>query len=278
MSKSLRHVVLYRRCNNLKDDHIEIEALLAAGFVYLQRRTEIQKDDLVVARYSAVPFYNELEKDCTYVGAKLINSLAQHNYIADLQNYVSDLKELTPETWDSLDNLPDDCSFVLKGGTNSKKGHWRTSMFAQNKKEAYAIYNRLQDDSLIGTQQIYIRKFVPLYTYFEDVQGMPVTKEFRFFICNNQILSGGYYWSSHIEELVRVPSIDEVPALFLDKAMKRIACNVNAPTAYVMDVGIKVDGEPIVIELNDLQQSGLSENDPFLFYKKLKSQLETYEN
>lgn len=273
----MRYTVLYRRCNNLKDDDLEIEALQAAGFILLQRRTEIQKDDLVVARYSALPFYNELEKDVLYVGAKLLNSYQQHSYIADLQNWVVDLKEMTPLTWDRLDLLPEEGPFILKGGTNSKKGNWKTHMYASNKEEAIEVYFRLSNDSLIGEQPIYIRKFVPLYTYHYDVAGMPVTKEFRFFICDQNVLCGAYYWSSHVEELTSLPSVTEVPDRFLQESIARIAKNSNAPRAYVLDVGIQQNGSPIVIELNDLQMAGLSENSPFLFYQNLKKQLEKTE-
>lgn len=270
----MRHVVLYRSCNNLKDDSLEIEAIQSAGFVLLQRRTEVQKNDLVVARYSCLPMYNEYAADMEYVGATLINTAAQHNYIADLQNWVMDLKELTPETWGRLEDIPEEGPFILKGGTNSRKGQWKTHMFAQNKREACEVYSRLSDDSLIGRQPIYIRKFVPLHTFYHDVVGMPVTKEFRFFICDQNVLCGAYYWSSHVEELTSPPSVTEVPNQFLQEAISRIAKNPNAPRAYVLDVGIQQNGTPIVIELNDLQMSGLSENSPFLFYRNLKRQLE----
>lgn len=270
----MRHVVLYRRCNNLKDDDLEIEGLQAAGFTLLQRRTEIQKGDLVVARYSCLPMYNEYAADVEYVGATPLNTTEQHNYIADLRNWVVDLREMTPDTWDRLEDIPDDGPFVLKGGTNSRKGQWKTHMFAEDKKAAIEVYGRLLDDSLIGRQPIYIRKFVPLYTFYNDVVGMPVTKEFRFFICDRQVLCGAYYWSSHVDDIGAPPSLSEVPESFLKEAMDRIGQNASAPRAYVLDVGIKQSGEPIVIELNDLQMAGLSENSPFLFYKRLKRVLE----
>lgn len=274
----MRYVVLYRRGDCLRDDDLEIEALQAAGFVYLKRRTEVQPDDFVIARYSCLPFYKEYADDITYVGAKVLNSTAQHNYITDLQNWVIDLKELTPETWTRLEDIPDEGPFVLKGGTNSRKGAWLTHMFAADKKAAIQVHSKLSDDLLIGQQPIYIRKFVPLYTYYNDVVGMPVTKEFRFFICDGQLISGAFYWSSHVDDLKQIPSVTEVPESFLKEAVTRIAKNPNAPRAYALDVGIKTDGSPIVIELNDLQQSGLSENSPFRFYRNLKRILEKTES
>lgn len=274
----MRHVILYRSCNNLKDDGLEIEALQAAGFVYLTRRTEVRSNDLVIARYSCLPLYKEYAADLEYVGAKLLNSLAQHNYIVDLQNYVLDLKEMTPETWSRLEDIPDEGPFVLKGGTDSMKGAWLSHMFAVDKQAAIKVHSRLSSDSLIGQQSIYIRKFVPLYTFYKDVVGMPVTKEFRFFICNGQLVSGAYYWSNHVDDLKQIPSVSEVPESFLKEAVTRIGRNPNAPRGYALDVGIRENGKPIVIEVNDLQTSSLSENSPYRFYRNLKRILEKSEN
>lgn len=277
---NMRHVIVYRKTNNLRDDEIEIEALQAAGFIYLDNRSKVQPNDLVIARYSCWPFYNEFVNEIEYLGGTAINTSLQHDYICDIQNWVMDLKELTPLTWKKIEDIPSDEEgpFVLKGGTNSRKGLWKSHMYAANRSEAIQVYFNLLNDSLIGLQPIYIRKFVPLYTYSLDVIGMPITKEFRFFICDGNIVCGAYYWSSHVEELTTIPSIAEVPEFFLKEAMTRIASSPNAPRAYTLDVGLKEDGQPIVIELNDLQMSGLSENSPFLFYKNLKRILEKNSN
>ncbi len=106
----------------------------------------------------------------------------------DLQNYVYDLQVLTPRTWRDLHSIPDNMSFVLKGETNSRKSNWKRDMFAANKKEAIEVYGRLSDDSLIGQQKIYIREYIPLMKYMDGINGMPVTKEFRFFIAFGHIL------------------------------------------------------------------------------------------
>lgn len=272
----MRKVIIYRMTNNLRDDELEITALKSAGFVYLDNRSKVQKGDLVIARYSCWPFYNEYVNEIEYLGGSPINTVAQHNYICDVQNWVTDLKELTPLTWRKIEDIPSEESgpFVLKGGTNSRKGLWKTHMWAKNKEEAIKVYFNLLNDSLIGQQPIYIRKFMPLYTYYHDVVGMPVTKEFRFFICDQNIISGAFYWSSHVDEISDIPSISEVSDSFLKEAIGRIAKNPNAPRFYVLDIGIKTNGEPIVIELNEGQQSGVSENDPFVLYRNLKKILE----
>lgn len=269
----MRHVILYRKCNYPSEDDLEIEALQKDGFIYLKSRTQVQPGDLVIARFSCVPFYSELEADLNHLDARLINSYSQHKYIADLKEYVSDLQELTPETWDKFENVPDEGPYVLKGATNSKKFFWSTLMYAENKKRAIEIYGLLSRDSMIGDQEIYIRKYIPLKTYMIGLQGLPITEEYRFFIYKSAILCGAFYWSSHIEEIEEAgfhPNADEVPKEFLDEILKRVGSKTNF---YVVDVARTATGEWICLELNDGQMSGLSMNDPNILYSRLKEVL-----
>jgi hypothetical protein len=237
-------------------------------------RMQIKAGDLVIPRFSALPFNKELEDDINYVGAKLINSNIQHRYIADLINWYDDLKDYTPKTYTRLQDLPEQGPFVLKGETNSKKFLWKTHMFAQNKQEAIAVESRLHQDSLITYQNIYIREFVKLKTFMTSIQDLPITNEYRFFCYKDQILSGGYYWSSHVldlEEIGIIPNINEVPKNFLNKTVSILKDKVNF---YVIDVAETFTGEWIVIELNDGCLSGMSENNADIMYSNLKKSLE----
>jgi hypothetical protein len=250
------------------------EELVAAKkhFECTDLRTNL-KDEFVIGRYSVLPFYAEQERDLKNLGCKLINSLQEHSYVADLKNYVEDLKEMTPKTWYNMESVPKDGGpFVLKGATNSKKHDWSRSMFAETWKDALEVQSRLYNDSLIGAQDIYIRQYVPLVTYGKAIGGLPLTKEFRFFIYKGQIISGGFYWDAYREDILEmngfIPDISDVPEDFLKEAIRRVECNV---TFFVMDVGQKVNGEWIVIELNDGCCAGLCGNEPEKFYKKLKS-------
>lgn len=243
-------------------------------FICHNSRMLVRKDDLVIARFSALPFYKEQEEDYKIIGAKMINSYSEHTYVADLGNWYFDLQDVTPRTWNELHTIPDTGPFVLKGETNSKKFLFNTHMFAQDKAAAIAVHSRLCEDSLLQYQKIYIREFVPLYTYMEGLQGLPITKEFRFFAYRNKILCGAYYWESHrldLEEMNIFPDVNEVPKNLLDKIANVVGemCNF-----YAIDVAQTKSGEWILIELNDGQMSGLSANDPNVMYKNLKAELE----
>jgi hypothetical protein len=264
----MRHIILYRGLD------FEREELATAScyFTCTNRRPLIKTDDLVIGRYSMLPYYADQVKDMEYVGAKCINTYNNHLYVADLGNYVADLGELTPHTWNSITDIPEQGPFVLKGETNSRKNSWKYDMFAENKTQAIEIHNRLTSDSLLGQQKIYIRQYVPLVKYLDGVNGMPVTKEFRFFVAYRQLLSGGFYWQNYLDDIGHTPSTDEVPKEFLQKVINKVGNQCNF---YTIDVGIMENGQPIVIELNDGQQAGLSCIEPQDLYQNLDRVLNT---
>lgn len=263
--------ILYRNIGNWKDESIYAEKY----FTTIPQRNMVQRGDLIIPRYSSLPFYKELQADIEYNGAKLIDTYHQFNYIADLGNWYYDLKDYTPQTWTNTYELPENKRFILKGETNSKKYLFKTHMFAESKKDAITVYGRLLEDSLIQDQKIYIREFVDLDVLEESFNGLPITREYRFFIYKNQILSGGYYWASHYETLIEQGIFinhNEVPMDFLntiiDKIQNTSIC--EPPVFYVIDVAKTAKGDWIVIELNSGSMSGLSMNDPNQLYKHLK--------
>ena len=263
-------IIYYRR--SLMDK----EELLAASsnFRATSLLTDIKKGDTVIYRYSLYPFPKDIEDEILNVGAKPLNSLYEHNYVADLGNYVKDLGSLTPRTWVNLYDLPeDDTSFVLKGETNSRKSNWKLDMFAVDKKAANQVHSRLCADTLIGQQKIYIREYVPLVSYLTGIGGIPITNEYRFFVCDGEILCGAYYCQNYIEDLpIGIkPNVDQVPKEFLQKVIDIISPNINF---FVIDVAETKDGKWIVVELNDGSQSGLSCNEPKVLYSRLKEVLD----
>jgi hypothetical protein len=251
-------------------DYLDLseEEVAKTYFDVIRNRVDVQKGDIVVGRYSVLPFYKELETDLNKLGAKLINTYRQHQYIADIKEWYEDLKDFTPKTWFRLEDVPDNKGpFVVKGQTNSRKDRWRTHMFANTKREAVETALRLQEDSLISTQDIYVREFVPLNNYMVGLNGMPISEEYRFFICNEFLLSGAYYWSNYLEDIGFTPSARAVPDNFLAKIITAIG---NKANFYVVDIAKTQSGEWIVVELNDGQMSGLSCNDPDDLYSALK--------
>jgi len=284
---SQRITILYRQLFDVNNSD-EIDALLRVFNYYddklsgkgepfyntlctESRTSQACEDALVIGRYSVLPWYRELEKDLLVRRSHLINSSTVHNYIASMQWYQQLGPNLTPETWFGLERVPDDCGpLVLKGETNSKKHLWDTHMFAKDKAAATQVMLRLFDDSLIHTQQIVARKYVPLKTFMTGLHGLPITEEYRFFVAYGKVLAGGFYWSSHVEDLPEVPKVTNVPKEFLQEVMDKLEGALGY-AFYVIDVARTETGDWIVVELNDGQQSGLSEVDPVELYTNLRT-------
>lgn len=242
--------------------------------------TLLPPNDLVIGRYSVLPYYKELEDNLSNLagwevgspGSRLVNSYKQHKFIADFE-YYEHISDLTAETYtfgtmDWAKAVDDGKGWVVKGATNSFKFLWNTRCYAKDKFEANKIAVELQRDSLIGTQKILMRRYLPFKKVGEGINGLPILNEWRLFWLYGKLVDFGYYWATHdeTEECYTAPGCFEVA----ERAYRRIApyCNFVA-----IDVAELEDGEWKVVEVNDGQMSGLSNIPPERFYENLRNAL-----
>jgi hypothetical protein len=257
-----------------RESLVEPEELEAARryFRVITQRTHARRGELVIPRFSALPHNKELCLDLEELGCTPINTYRQHCYVADLRNWYYDLAELTPRTWFALDQIPDEGPFFLKGATNSRKLLWETHAYAEDKLAAGQVFMRLAQDTTIGVQPIYVRKYVPLNRLATGLNSLPVSEEFRFFFLGGQQIASGFYWSSHVDELDRVYTPDVVPQAFVNEVVQLVRPHIHF---WVADIARTADGDWILIELNDGQQAGLSEIRPDEFYGSLAEALKS---
>lgn len=233
--------------------------------------SEIPDDKSVFGRYSVLPFYEYVEKDLLHKNRILIHSFKQHQYIAEFQ-YYQDVEPLTFKTWfNAVDLKEEDAPFVIKGKTNSRKSDWNGCMFAKTKEAAIRQACDLQQDSLIGQQDIIYRKYIPLETYEIGVNGLPFTNEWRIFVYKDTIISYGYYWSN-AERAIELNEAGPQEGFFdfANQVINRLKHRLNF---YVIDLARTADGDWILVEVNDGQMSGLSMNDPEVLYKNLHKRI-----
>jgi hypothetical protein len=243
----------------------------AKYFHVVGHRAAIPSGSLVIPRYSALPFLQELVDDMADQGCTLINTKAEHDYVANLRNWYYDLADLTPRTWFALDQMPVEGPFVLKGATNSMKFYWNTHMFAKDRYAAMEVAANLFKDANVGVQPIYGREYVPLRKLADGLNGLPISEEYRFFYLDGQLVDAGFYWSSHVDDIEgEFDPMVEVPKDFLAKVVERVGDKIRF---WVVDVARKADGGWMVVELNDGQQSGLGCIDPDRFYRRLAATL-----
>jgi len=263
-------IILFREDRDTEDEY---QALLRSGIRFSKYRMAIPENSLVIGRYSVLPFYQDLEKELKSCGSSvLINTYAQHRYIADITQWYQDVKEFTPETYEIWGDLPQG-SYVVKGKTNSRKHQWNSMMFAPTREDIPNIVSSLLKDALIQDQGIVVRKFIPLKQIDYAINDLPITREWRCFFLGETLVASGFYWASHPECYQgALPSEGE---LFAKKIAKIIAKKTNF---FVLDVAEKAEGGWTLIEINDGQMSGLSCIDPDVFYGNLKIALWHYTN
>lgn len=243
---------------------------------------QVPANQTVLARYSVLPFAELVAGELALVGSKLINSTAQHQYVADAMNWSSvgaclEKAGLTPWSRDNWYNLPEG-QYIVKGKTNSRKGRWRTSMYCPSVADIPNVVSHLLDDEMIAQQGLIVRPYVPLLTYDVGINEQPVTAEFRTFWYRDPAFPGmspvmierGFYWSSW-------PDYEEQANDLWDRWNKQAylttlaAAKLISPEVpfFVLDMARTQDGRWIVIEVNDAQQSGLSCINSDDFYRKM---------
>lgn len=263
----MKTAILFRQDDSTQEEFDTLQRLFAQQ-TFLSR-CQIPEHCTVIARYCALPFYEELVRDCQVRHSSLINTYADHRVIADFWPWYQALPTgVTPKSWDSSTTpyhlLPKNTPIVVKGVTNSRKHQWDRMMFAPTREHLPTILDRLLDDPLIANQGLVYREYTPLVTYEVGINGLPITNEWRVFILNGQIVDGGYYWSNAANPKIGEP----LPVGARDLVETQVIPNIPVPF-YVVDVAEKVSGGWVVIELNDGQMSGLSTIPPERFYRNL---------
>lgn len=261
----MKPIILFRK-SLAEENELEIAKKY---FIVEESRMNLPFNNLIIPRYSALPYYKELEYDVKALRGSLINSYEQHLFVADIGNWYPELVEFTPRTWFNLAKAFEDSKgpWILKGRTNSRKNLWKTHMYATTQKEATEVFYRLMDDSLIGDQGVVIREFEKFVTWDEGIGGLPVTKEFRIFMYKDKVLAKGFYWATHPEVIEKwQPNTNGIPDDLVRSIAKIVSPQINF---WVMDVAQREDGTWRLVELNDGQMSGLSFINPDKLYYNL---------
>lgn len=257
-------IILFRKSSETEEEYKVAELY----FPITEQRTECSLD-LVIGRYSVLPFYKELENDLKNQDCKLINSYEQYSWIANY-DYYYDLESHLPKSWfDHNFHQAPEKAYVVKGRTNSRKFQWNKYMYAENKKQALIIASELANDGLIGPQGIVYKEYVPLQTFSIGINGLPLTNEWRFFYYKDQLLSYGYYWTI-AEKVLNNDQLPQQVISYANTVAKKAAQYVNF---FVLDIAFTADHGYTLIEINDGCMSGLSNNDPATLYGNLRKAL-----
>jgi ATP-grasp domain, R2K clade family 2 len=218
--------------------------------------------------------YNELKAKNLY----LINSPEEYKFCHHFPESYKFIKEFTPNSiflpYDDSFDFDDlherlssfgDKPLILKDYVKSRKHEWNEACFIKSATNREIIektvkrFLELQGEDL--NEGLVFREFIefqPLTNHSKS--GMPLTKEFRLFFLEGELIFTSEYW-----EEGEYAETDLPKDLFTE-----IAKNVKS-NFFTMDVAQKNDGNWLIIELGDGQVAGLPENaDEMSFYNSLK--------
>lgn len=218
--------------------------------------------------------YNELKTRNLF----LINSPTEYKFCHHFPESYEVIKDYSPKSvflpYDeefSFEELHqklsvfDDKPLILKDYVKSRKHEWNEACFirsASNRNKVEQIVSRfleLQGEDL--NAGLVFREFIefqPLTNHSKS--GMPLTKEFRLFFLEGELIFTSEYW----EEGEYEPT--DLPKDYFTEIAKNVKSNF-----FTMDVAQKTDGSWSIIELGDGQVAGLPENaDEISFYNSFQ--------
>lgn len=206
--------------------------------------------------------YNELISR----NLRLINTPEEYKHCHYFPNSYKIIENYTPKSiffkYDESFNFDDlmqqlsvfeDKPLVLKDYVKSRKHEWEEACFisnASNQEDVERVVNTFierQGEDL--NEGLVFREFIEFqHLTNHSKSGMPLTKEFRLFFLNGELVFASEYWEEGSYEREDFPK-----DIFLDIA-KKVESNF-----FTMDVAQKTDGEWMIVELGDAQVAGLPE-------------------
>jgi len=222
--------------------------------------------------------YKQLYEALLDKNIELVNKPDAYKFCHYLPENYEAIKAITPKTtfkpltsdFDITNfrkelNAFDNQSIVIKDYVKSQKHYWKEACFipdASDRQQAEKVIRKfieLQDvDFNVG---LVFREFIELEQLANHSQsGMPLTKEFRVFVKNGEVISVFKYWDEGDYENIE-PKIEP-----FEDIIKQVKSRF-----FTMDIAKKKGGDWIIVELGDGQVAGLPDNaDKAAFYAQLK--------
>jgi len=224
----------------------------------------------VVLRIGAIPAYESLFDALMEFDLCLINSIRQHEMASLLPNWYPKIKEFTArsvwyETLPTAETILAEFTFpVFIKGERQTNRHSQGMSIADNLAELENILNYWKQDKVLGWQRLICRDFIKLEKIAERVgDKIQPSKEFRIFLWKNITVGIGHYWTEF--EKVELTASERAHIIKLAEEISRI---VDVPF-LVVDMAKKADGDWIVIELNDAQESGYAGVNKLQLWQKI---------
>ena len=205
-------------------------------------------------------------------GIKLLNSPQQHRIGMEFDLFYPLLGELTPKsvTIRSIDECATATDLLgfpvfVKGAIQSKKKQGWQACVANNLEELVKLTTWLLQLKYVARGRVIVRKLVNLRHENKLANGLPIGREFRVVLYQEEVIKYGYYWDG--QDSLDTLSPEEEKEV-LDLAVLA-AQRLNIPYVAI-DIGQLVTEEWLVIEISDAQFAGLNNIPKLEFWHHLK--------
>jgi hypothetical protein len=223
-----------------------------------------------IARLGAHPKYAELYSALEAEGIYLIHTPQQQQKCSELPEWYPLLSDLTPRSiWftekPTAEQILEAFEFplFLKGARQTSK-HQKSLSIIESREALSTALAAYERDPILWWQPIVCREYVklrPVSGGHEDT--IPSSFEFRTFWWKGQFAGAGRYWFQ-VDPYVWTAA-EEHDALAIAQTA---ASRLDVPF-LVVDVAQRADGQWIVIEVNDGQESGYAAVSPFQLWRNI---------
>lgn len=235
------------------------------------RRPWERPDDVTaIARVGAPHDYDALFSEMANQNITLVNSPQQHLNGSELPEWYPCIDDVTPKS--AWFESPPDSSVVgdsigwpvfVKGARQTSR-HDPQKCIARDAAEYEQLIDKYCRDSILGWQRCVIRELINLRPVkCDSTAKIQPSFEFRTFWWYKQLVGAGSYWSQFANYTWTVSERDECITV-ARAAAKRVDCPF-----LVVDMAQTVDGQWIVIECNDAQESGYAGVSPFALWNEI---------
>lgn len=215
-------------------------------------------DSPVLLHIGAIADYEKLEKTIENLGMTLLMGYDEHIRCSTIEKWYPILKDNTPHTrvYDELpdiEEIKEEFSFpiFIKGNRQTNR-HNKAQCIIENEDAYEQLKLSWKNDSILSWQKVAVREYVKLQTIdstsYPDM--VPISYEFRFFCVKGKCVGYGPYW--YMGHKYGIKHDDVVPAIRLAEWAAQ-----SVGVSYIaVDLAKTVEGNWIVIEVNDAQESG----------------------
>lgn len=226
-----------------------------------------------VARMGAAPDYAKRHAMLEELGITLVHTPEEYERTSLLPEWYPRIEEFTPESvW--FEERPEaeaieavlDYPIFLKGERQTSK-HDRSMAIIETPEQMREVLSRWARDPILHWQRVVARSYLPLRPVAVDHgAGLPHVFEFRAFFWEDTCVEIGPYWVNSDYALTARERGDAI-------ALGKEVAHRLGVTFLTIDLAQTLEGDWIVIECNDGQDSGYMGCKPLTLWRNIIDKL-----